>query len=256
MSFFNKVLASVGIGGAKVDTKLDKSEYIAGEMIRGQVEVYGGNLEQQIDSIYLTVYTTYIKEADDKKYTAVAPVVSHKLNDQFTIGANETKVIPFSFQLPTDTPISIGKTQVWVSTGLDIKSGVDPKDKDVIRVKPTSLASQVLEGVEQLGFKLRKAECEQAPKRFYNKYPFVQEFEFVPTSGAYRGKLDELEVLFLSQSEQSADILLQVDRRARGFGGFLSEALEMDESHVRMTITAQDLPNIQAKLKQVISKYS
>ena len=165
-------------------------------------------------------------------------------------------MIPFSFQLPTDTPISIGKTQVWVSTGLDIKSGVDPKDKDVIRVKATTLASQVLNGVEQLGFKLRKAECEQAPKRFYNKYPFVQEFEFVPTSGAYRGKLDELEVLFLSQSEQSADILLQVDRRARGFGGFLSEALEMDESHIRMTVTAQDLPNIQAKLKQVISNYS
>lgn len=41
MSFFNKMLASIGIGGAKVDTKLEKSAYTAGETIRGQVEIYG-----------------------------------------------------------------------------------------------------------------------------------------------------------------------------------------------------------------------
>ncbi|TQR20542.1 sporulation protein [Psychrobacillus vulpis] len=255
MSFFNKVLASFGIGGAKVDTKLEKSEYIAGEVMRGKVEVYGGNLEQQIDSIYLTVYTTYIRESDDRKYTDIAPVKKYKVNDPFTIGANETKIIPFSIDLPVETPITIGNTRVWVSTGLDIKNAADPEDKDYIGVRPSKLANQILEVVEQLGFRLRKAECEQASKRIRNQYPFVQEFEFIPTSGVYRGRLDELEIVFLSQSEQSAELLIQVDRKARGFGGFLAEALEMDESHIRLSITTQDLPYLQEKFNQVISKH-
>ncbi|MBK3497001.1 sporulation protein [Viridibacillus sp. YIM B01967] len=255
MSFFNKVLASFGIGGAKVDTKLEKAEYVAGEKMKGEVEVYGGNHEQQIDSIYLTLNTTYIRELNDKKYNDVAPVKKYKVTAPFTIGVNETKVIPFEINLPADTPITYGNTKVWVSTGLDIKNGVDPTDKDFIGIRPTKLASQILEAIEKLGFKLRKVECEQASSKIRNNCPFVQEFEFIPTSGIYRGKLDELEILFLSQSEQSAEILMQVDRKARGFGGFLAEALEMDESHIRILITTQNLPNLQEKLRQIISNH-
>ncbi len=95
MSFFNKVLGSIGIGGAKVDTKLEKSEYTAGEMMTGKVEIYGGKVEQQIDSIYITVNTTYIRESNDKKYTDVAPVIKHKINEPLLIGPDETKSIPF-----------------------------------------------------------------------------------------------------------------------------------------------------------------
>ena len=255
MSFFNKVLASFGVGGAKVDTKLERTAYVAGEMMRGEVEVYGGNIDQQIDSIYLTVNTTYIRESDDKKYTEVAPVKKLKINEPFIIKSNETKVIPFSIELPVDTPITIGKTQIWVSTGLDIKNAADPGDKDYIEVKPSKLAKHILEEVQQLGFRLRKAECEQASKRMRKHYPFVQEFEFVPTSGPYRGRLDELEIVFLAQSEQSAEILMQVDRKVRGIGSFLAEAFEMDESHIRLTITTQDLPYLQEKLKQIISSH-
>lgn len=255
MSFFNKVLASIGVGGAKVDTKLEKSAYVAGEMMRGEVEIYGGNIDQQIDSIYLTVYTTYIRESDDRKHTVVAPVKKYKVNDPFTIKVNEKKAIPFSIELPVNTPITVGKTRVWVSTGLDIKNAADPTDKDYIEVRPSKLAERVLETVQQLGFRLRKAECEQASKRIRTQYPFVQEFEFIPTSGAYRGRLDELELVFLSQSEQSAEILMQVDRKARGLGGFLAEALEMDESHIKLSITTQDLPYLQEKLKQIISNH-
>lgn len=255
MSFFNKVLASFGIGGAKVDTKLEKSTYTAGETMKGEVEIYGGSLEQQVDSIYLTINTTYMKELDDRKYTQVAEVQKYKVNEPFTIGVNETKVIPFAIELPINTPVTLGKTQVWVSTGLDIKNAADPEDKDFIEVRPSKLAGQILGAVEQLGFGLRKAECEQASKKIRTPYPFVQEFEFIPTSGAFRGKLDEVEIVFLSQSEQSAEILMQVDRKARGFGGFLSEAFEMDESHIRLSISAQDAPYVQEKLKQVISKY-
>lgn len=254
MSLFNKVLASIGVGAATVDTKLEKSTYTAGEVVRGEILVRGGNVAQQIDTIYLTVYTTYIREANDKKYTDKAAVSKLKVSEPFSIDAGENKAIPFSMSLPMETPITVGKTKVWVQTELDIKNAVDPEDKDYIDVKPSKLVASVLDAVKGLGFRLREAECEQASARFRGKYPFMQEFEFVAT-GQYRSHLDELEVVFLSQSEHSVELLLQIDRKVKGLGSFFAEALDMDESFVRTTITMQDLPNLQAKFQQIISKH-
>lgn len=255
MSIFNKALASIGIGAATVDTKLERATYRAGEVMHGEIIVRGGNVDQQVDAIYVSVHTTYIRQSNDKKYTDVAVIQKVKATEPFSIAAGEHKVFPISLTLPIDTPITVGKTQVWIQTGLDIKNAVDPNDKDTIRVQPTKLAESVLDTVSGLGFRLREAECEQASTRFRGNYPFVQEFEFVPT-GSYRRHLDELELVFLSQSDYSVDILLQIDRKAKGLGSLFAEALDMDESYVRTTITRQDLPTIQAKLQQIIAKHS
>jgi sporulation-control protein len=50
---FGKVMASIGVGAAKVDTRLEKATYRQGEMIRGEVFVQGGQTPQFIDEIYL-----------------------------------------------------------------------------------------------------------------------------------------------------------------------------------------------------------
>ncbi|MGM0827977.1 MAG: sporulation protein [Bacillota bacterium] len=256
MSFFNKVFASIGIGAATVDTKLEKSSYQAGETAKGIVEITGGSADQNIDAIYLTLFTTYIRESDDKKYTDYAPIQKVQISEPFTIGENEKKQFPFSFTLPFETPITYGNTRVWVATGLDIKNAVDPKDKDYIEILPNELTNAVLTSIQELGFRIRKVECEQAPRRYRGRYPFIQEFEFVPVNGPYQRKLDELEVMFLNQSEEQVDLLLEVDRRARGLGGFLAEALEMDESMVRLTIRTTDIPHLSSKLKDVINKFA
>ena len=72
----------------------------------------------------------------------------------------------------------------------------------------------VLEAIENLGFRLNEADCEQAPY-FRRRLPFVQEFEFVPTSGYYRQMLDELELIFLLD-EDGLEIIFEFDRRAKG----------------------------------------
>lgn len=254
MSIFNKVLASVGIGAATVDTKLENSHFTAGDVIRGNVEIMGGNVEQHIDRIYLTLYTTYTREVDDRKYTDHAAITKFQVSEPFTIGAGEKKSIPFSFNLPHTTPITSGQTRVWVQTGLDIKNAVDPSDKDFIEVKPSPLANEVLNAVKSLGFRLKKVDCESAPKRFHTPHVFIQEFEFSATNPTYRSRLDELEVTFLNQSSGSVEVLLQIDRRARGLASFLSEALEMDESLVRLTFTDRDIPSIQSTMKQAIER--
>ncbi|MGD6966682.1 sporulation protein [Rossellomorea vietnamensis] len=256
MSFFNKVFASVGIGAASVDTKLEKTRYTGGERVSGIVEVKGGSVEQEVDSIYLMLYTTYIRESDDKKYTDSACIEKIQISEPFVIKANETRQFPVSFELPLETPVTAGNTRVWVATGLDIKNAVDPKDKDYIDILPNEMMTSVFTSLERLGFKLRKADCEQAPRHLRGRNPFVQEFEFVPLTGGYRSRLDELEVVFLNQSASSLTILFEVDRKARGFGGFLAEALEMDESMVKMTISTSDLPIMDEKIKKVLDQFS
>jgi sporulation-control protein len=255
MSIFNKVFASIGIGSAQVDTRLESDTVVPGEEVRGIVHVKGGRTEQKVDEIYLSLHTTYIKESDDKKYTATATIDRFRLNDPFTIQPSETKEIPFSFILPIDVPVSIGRTKIWVATGLDIKNAVDPSDKDPLKVLPNSLMDSVFSAAEDLGFRLRNADCEQAPHRLRRNYPFVQEFEFVPISGSFRGKLDELELVFFPVSQNEVEIFMQVDRKARGLGGFLAEAFEMDESNVVLTVTRNDIPNLSQKLHAAISRY-
>jgi sporulation-control protein len=256
MSFFNKVFASVGIGSAAVDTKLEKDTYMPGETVNGVVEIKGGKVEQQVDEIYLTLNTTYLRESDDKKYTVTAEIERFRLTTPFVIRSNEKKDIPFTFQLPFDTPLSIGRSKIWVTTGLDIKGGVDPSDKDYLKVVPNPLMSAVFNAIDNLGFRIREADCEEAPRRLRGRLPFVQEFEFVPTSGLFRGKLDELEVVFFPSGNGSLDIMFQVDRRARGLSGLFSEAMGADETNVRLSVTNADIPNLQQKIQSVIQRYS
>ncbi|MFC4322928.1 sporulation protein [Litchfieldia salsa] len=254
-SFFNKALASIGIGAAKVDTKLFQDKFIPGEMVKGIIEIKGGATEQRIDEIYLTIATTYIKESNDNKVKKQGTIDKVKVVDSFTIGPSELKEFPFSITLPINTPISLGQSKVWIQTGLDIKNAIDPSDKDFIHVSPTPIVSAIINEAYDLGFSLRKVECEEAPYRFRTQFPFIQEFELIPTTGPFRGKLDEIEFIFLTQTEDQVDVHMQIDRRARGLGSLFAEALDMDESFVNFTVTKNDIPQLKKKLGDIISRY-
>jgi sporulation-control protein len=255
MSLFNKMLASIGIGAAKVDTKLFSERITLGSEVKGIVQIIGGSVEQKIDEIYLSLYSTYIVEVDDQKTTHQALIEKWKITEPFTIGVNEKKEIPFSFKLPLDTPISVGKTRVWLHTGLDIKNAIDPADEDYIRIEPTPIMNAVLDAMEKIGFRLREAECEEAPIQLRRRLPFVQEFEYVPRGGIFQGKLDEVEIIFLPISEEETEVLMQIDRRARGFGSMLAEAFNLDESFVRFHVSAIDIPRLPERLSSLIQKY-
>ncbi len=125
MSFFKKLAASAGIGAAKVDTVLHKSKYSPGEMVSGTVRVKGGSIEQQIRHIEVIVKTKYNIQEDDKAETKYKTVASHRVTNEFMINAGEEKVFSFSCRLPLDTPVTIGKTNVFLMTDLDIEGGID-----------------------------------------------------------------------------------------------------------------------------------
>lgn len=256
MSFFKKMLASVGVGTAKVNTELHTTEVMPGGVLSGVVYIEGGDVEQQVDRIYLSIKTHYIRESNDRKMQETAVVAKYLLTERFTLKPGDQLEKNFQFDLPENLPITLHRADVWVETGLDISSAVDPSDRDRLHVIPSHEMQIVLDAIDLLGFKLREVTNDYAPKLGGN-LPFVQEFEYVPTS-KFRGYLDELEVLFYPMGD-SLELLIQIDRRARGLSGMLSEAMGTDETYVRLHLYERHLErgvhSVAQGLEEVISKH-
>lgn len=257
MSFFKKLAASAGIGAAKVDTILEKNAYYPGQEVKGSVHVKGGKISQDIRFINVKLQTQYVIVKDDEERRKYANIYSFRVTDSFTIQPGEKHEFRFSFILPIDTPMTVGKVQIAVMTDLDIQGGIDKSDYDHIFVEAHPWVKNILEATSNLGFHLNEADCEQAPY-FQRRLPFVQEFEFIPTSDYYRYMLDELELIFLID-ENGLDVIFEVDRRARGLRGWLEEMYNEGEQLVRYRFSQSDLEDVETlegMLEEIIDQYA
>jgi sporulation-control protein len=202
------LLSRVGVGSATVDTKVPE-RVTAGETIAGTVEVEGGSADQQIDAIYFALETRYRR--DEGSSTAV--IDKFQLTETFTIEAGTERVMDIEVDVPAWTPITRGRAEVWIETGLDIDWALDPDDTDYVEVAPTDRMQRVFDAVADLGFELKTAEPEAAPAAFQTgERPYVQEFDFVPRDGPFRGELDEIDIVFEPTAGELA-VYLEIDPR-------------------------------------------
>ncbi|MFB6244529.1 MAG: sporulation protein [Halobaculum sp.] len=243
-----KVLASIGIGNASVDTILPSDTVYPGETIDADVQIVGGDVEQEVGTIRLEIETRYrteegYREVDVDRFT---------LTEGLTIQPDEETVREVTIDVPYSTPVTYGNVDVWIETELDIDLAVDPEDTDYLDVQPTPRLQTVFDAMDGLGFSLRTAECEADP---YGRYTagrgFVQEFEFRASSGEFRGRADEVE-LVSQPGPDELDLFVEVDRR----GGMLSELAETDERLTRTTITSTDTERVRAELRSLIEQHS
>lgn len=257
MGVFDKVMASAfGVGATKIDTVVNSRNLMPGGRIQGVCKIYGGKVEQYINKIAINVFTSYTKESDDSVISESECIQTHYLKIEKTINPKETYEVDFSFILDRRVPVTMHKSQVWLSTRLDIESGIDSSDRDYLNIGYNDYMGNVIDAVIGLGFSIREIENEYCRAKL-NGLKFVQEFEFVPTRGYFRGRLDELELVFISEN-QSVDILLQIDRKVRGFTSFLSESMGLDETNLRFTI--EDPSNwtvgeLKSEIENIISQY-
>lgn len=258
MSTFKKVLASVGIGAAKVDTYSYTTDTMPGATLKGEVYVIGGDVAQNIEQIYFYVATKYKRESRNSSFHSYeeCKLLKHQVTQRFAIKSKEEKIIPVSIEVPCRTPLTLGQQEVYIRTGLDIGMAVNPKDWDYISVQPHPLMKRVLTALELLGFYLYEANCKHNVYLGRN-YPFVQELEFRPR-GKYQRLLDELEVIFYLEPNL-LEMLLKIDRRARNLAGLVEEALDADESYARLYVSSTDLnqplQNLMNKIETVIQRY-
>lgn len=251
---FKNLLASVGIGSAKVDTRLFKNSVIPGEVLEGEVCIRGGDVAQDIQDIYLKLATEYKREVNDSTVTEECVMVNYRLLERLTIQPKDEVVIPFSLELPYEMPLTFDRIPVYIRTGLDIKSAINPRDRDYLEVQTHPLMQRVLQALATLGFHLHKVDCEYT-HHFGGAYPFVQELEFHPT-GKYSHSLDELEVIFRLTADK-LEVLLEIDKRARGWTGWVEEAFDIDERYVRFIVKQSDLyeTDVEALIDEMIQSH-
>ncbi|WP_281615226.1 sporulation protein [Flammeovirga sp. SubArs3] len=234
MSFFKKALASVGIGSLKVDTIFDKEQVQAGEQITGKVYLKSGNVDQNINKIEIRLYAhVYIKDEDTENNRAHQEIElwRYAIADSFTIKKEVDEVFEFDLKLPNDVPVSFGDSKVYMKTLVYIDNAIDKSDRDDLLIAPHPLQEQCMHAFEELGLYLAETEFERAGYGIPTELPVVQELEFKPNGGHFRGKLDELEVMFVA-AEDKLYVLLEIDKR----GNWLQEMAGYDERNFKLVL--------------------
>jgi sporulation-control protein len=240
------ILASIGIGNATVDTVLPSPTVRPGQTVDAEVRVEGGSAEQEVGAIRFEIETRYRTEDGHRE----ADVHRFTVTEDLTIEPDTDETFPVEIEIPYGTPVTMGNVEVWVETELDIDWAVDPEDTDYLDVQPSPRLQAAFDAMEQLGFSFHTAECEADP---YGRYggSFVQEFEFRPTSGPFRGDLDEVE-LVVRESAEELTLFVEVDRR----GGLLSELADTDETKTSTTVTEADAGRVREDLRGLLERHA
>lgn len=228
-----KILASVGIGAAKVDTVLENETLLPGESLRAKIIVKGGNVPQNISGLHLALMTQAKVESDDREYQENIVLQTWKVTDAIELSPGEEKVFPFEATIHPETPITAiscpcNKSHVWIQTGLEIDMALDASDKDYLTVLPTKAMTNFLEAMKHCAYELFQTDVEKGYLRgdsFRSESGIYQEFEFKPAQTSLFG-LQEVEVSFVP-TETVTHALLEVDRRFVG-DAYLSMSWDND----------------------------
>jgi sporulation-control protein len=249
---FDKILSKVGIGNAKVNTLLHQSEVMRGELVTGEVHLTGGKVAQEVRQLYLDLFTSFEYERDGRKSTQTFQLYRLHLSDAFTLDAGEEAIFDFELEIPVTAPVSIHRPSLHLVTGLDVAFAFDPKDRDPITVLPDPATAQILVAAEQIGFghSHESGRCIEFANG--SGVPYVQEFVFKPQQGSFVQRVEELEMLVISDGD-IAQVILEIDRRNRGVGGWIADAMDMDERSVHLEI-AHDHPFSPQDLAQIIEE--
>jgi len=226
-----KLLASIGIGGATIDTVLDDPYTGLGSRLCGRMVVKGGSVDQEITEIAAEIFTQVLVEVNGNRVKENRRIADYQLARGFRIGAGERRELPFAIDLPLHTPVALGRrhSSAWLRTRLDIPMAIDAKDKDALIIQPAPVQIDTLNAMLSLGFQLYKTDVEHRP-RWAGGHGFVQEFEFRPASRSGRRTFDEVELVFQPDGSGGFTLLVQVDRSARSLMGMLAEVTGMDET--------------------------
>jgi sporulation-control protein len=257
---FKKLLASIGVGSAEVDTRLHQNRVMPGGMLSGDVHIRGGDAAQEVEDLSLFLMTEVEVESGDSEWKQHFTIQRWPLARNFMVRPKEQFVVPFQLQVHPETPITeVAATQaygfhgqaagkggwggghgahygfapgrhgkqckVWIHTGLSIDDGVDASDRDFIAVAPTPPMERFLTAIANLGFQLVSADVERGNLRgsnFQSTIGCYQEIEYRPMPGSrYYGRVNEVEVSFVTRYNDTG-VLIEADQRFRRHDSYRS----------------------------------
>jgi sporulation-control protein len=231
MGIINKIMANVGIGSASVDTVIENPRVIAGNEVKGYINIKGGKMPQNIDDIYLYVMTKVEKQSNNIRFTGKDKIQQVILPVAKTISAGEKIKIPFNFILNKQAPMTTLRTPVWIHTGLDIKSAVDPKDNDSLQISAHPYFQTILDAIERLELVIYKVT--NVEDYYYSSMSFLQKIEFRPT-GSFKYELGNLKLMYILL-ENKIELIMDVNKS--------NDEISLEDKKIRLSISYSDLKN-------------
>ncbi|MER5747578.1 sporulation protein [Streptomyces sp. NPDC059913] len=220
---FKRLLASLGAGGASVETELSELNVVPGGIVQGEVRIQGGSVDQRIQGLSVGLQARVEVEGHDTETKQDIEFTRLQLGGAFELQAGATHVVPFGLEIPWETPITMFAGQhlrgmnIGVTTELDIARAVDSGDLDPVNVHPLPAQQAILDAFGRLGFRFHSADMERGHIRgTRQRLPFYQEIEFLPPQ-QYRG-LNQVELSFVAD-DREMDVVLEMDKK----GGLFTE---------------------------------
>ncbi|ESK55531.1 MAG: sporulation protein [Moraxellaceae bacterium] len=217
---FNKIMSGLGVQGVTVETRLHNPTLQAGGTLEGEISFKGGSSDKEINSLYLQLMTIAEVESGDHEFNQPLILDQWLISSNFLLAAHQSHHIPFTMQLPEETPITEvscrrNGTRVWINTHMDVDWGLDATDRDYLSVLPTPTMQVFLQAMQQCGFVLSSVDVEKGQltaRNFRSTIGCYQELEFV-SSHLFSG-FNEVEVSFVAEAHQT-HVMLEVDRTLR-----------------------------------------
>lgn len=220
---FHKVLASLGAGGAKVDARLLDRSVHPGGTLRGEVLLCGGQIDQEVDSLGVTLLARVEAVGNGSGPTGHVDLPFHsvQLANREMIRAGAQITLPFEMQMPWQTPITtvLGKYLTGMAVGLQTNLNlagtvVDPQDVDAVAIEPLPAQHRILDAMSRLGFQFREAGLENSRiDGVDQQLPFFQEVRFGASPGL-ASAFNEVAVTFLARPQET-QVVLDVTKRVR-----------------------------------------
>lgn len=216
---FKKLLAAVGVGGAKVNTVVTGGDLHPGGPIKGVVMVKGGDVDQHIEGLSVRLMTEVEVEVGDNELRQPQVLAEWPIRFGGVLPAGDEQRVPFEGTLPWETPITVVPglargARVWLQTGLSIDDAIDASDRDDLRILPLPAMRHVMAAVEAAGFRPMSADVERGHLRgngFQSTIGCYQEIEYRPSGFSKGWRFNEIEISFVARPDQ-LHLLIEVDR--------------------------------------------
>ncbi|GGJ57078.1 sporulation-control protein spo0M [Anoxybacillus voinovskiensis] len=127
-----KMMSKLGVGSAYVDLRLNRHVLQPGDVMEGELYICGGTVDQKIEKLdvdFVCKITRNGKEEDT--VIATIPVAG-----EFVIEEEETKILPFRYELPAEIAPSQPGVSYRFITRLHIEDAIDTLDFDYIQIVP------------------------------------------------------------------------------------------------------------------------
>ncbi|MET7905812.1 sporulation protein [Streptomyces sp. NPDC005336] len=214
---FKKLLASLGAGGASVETVLTEENVVPGGIVQGEVRIQGGSVAQQIEGISVGLQARVEVEGNDQEYKQDVEFTKQRLGGAFEVQPGAVHAVQFGLEIPWETPVTmflgrhLSGMNVGVTTELQIARAVDSGDLDPVNVHPLPAQQAILDAFGALGFRFKSADLERGHIRgTRQRLPFYQEIEFHAPQ-QYRG-LNQVELSFVAD-DREMDVVLEMDKK-------------------------------------------